>query len=365
MFNPPTTTATFLALLTLATTMSPTHSTNVQQAVALIDWIPNAACPNLRGYITFDTDLVAGTTSFSATFPTIENHCANEAGTKAVTIAVYPLSRSYSGDTSATRFGPSSDAHTLYTTAALSYPYTVLKNTITGNIPAPLGLTSLSTNSIVGRAVVLSIDGSDVAAGVIGRRQVAGGNVNIAGGPTLSSQSPTLVCLLSDASTTAPGSADTKTGSLVISSLGNNGGLVIGAKLETGFTSSSNHRVSLHSYVHVPENTVGSSTATAAAAMLGPVLTYTASASASATTTSSMGNLPCSKNSRAGDLGNVQGVHYYARLSSPATNGWEQLVGAGCAVWKNPMRTCSVWEVGCASYEASDKLLAVGVIGLR
>ena len=361
MFNPPT--AAFLALFALATTLSPIHSANVQQAVALIDWIPNAACPNLRGYITFDTDMVAGTTSFNVTFPTIENHCANEAGAKAVSIAVYPLSRSYSGDTSATRFGPSSDAHTLYTNAALSYPYTVLKNTITGNIPAPLDLTSLSTNSIVGRAVVLSVDGSDVAAGVIGRRQVAGGNQNIAGGPTLSSQSPTLVCLLSDASTTAPGSAETKTGSLVISSLGNNGGLVVGAKLTTGFSSSSNHRVSLHSFVHVPENTVGSSSATAAAAMLGPVLTY--EAAASATATSSMGNLPCSKNSRAGDLGNVQGVHYYSRLSSPATNGWEQLVGAGCAVWKNPMRTCSVWEVGCASYEASDELLAVGVIGLR
>jgi hypothetical protein len=339
-------------------------SANVEEAVAMIDWIHSSGnshgCAEIRGYISFEKTS-STTTSYSLTVPTIAPSCISATGSKSVTIAIYPLSRSFSG--SSEMFGSSTDASIVYVTNSIA----TLQNTVTGNLQSTSNLKHMSSLSILGKAIVLSIDGNHVAAGTIGRRQVSSTNVNQAGGGT--TQAPTLLCMLSDASMKSPATywnqynnvnsnPTVHTGSIVVST--SNGGFVVAAKFNRGFSTSSNHRLSFHTNAHVPENFATTSTPADAGAMLGNVLTYSHLRASTSYT------LPCGDNRRAGDLGNFQGLHYYARLPDPTPthSGWEQLIGGSCAIWKQPMRTCKEWEVGCTSYDSSDELIAVGVIGL-
>ena len=351
-------------LLLLCT--SATLGVDVQEGAAYIQGLTGGACPSLRGYITFST-AAGSSSSYVLRLPNIDTACPN-VGTQHVTVSVYSLSRSFSGD-DASMFGSPNKANTLFSNAALNYPYSVLRDSTSGTFPSPLDMKSSSTNSIIGRSVVVSIGESYVAAGTIGRRALPSTgdtNTNTAGSAKLSGQSPTLLCTFSDSSMLTPTTAPTKSGSLVISQLVNSGGLVFGAKFDVGFAPASNphHRISLHRTVHVPENIATKSSPTVAGAMLGPVLTYSSMSSMSSDGESNGVNLPCSSSARAGDLGNFQSAQYYARLPVAAGSGWEDLVGASCAVWKNPLRTCESWQVGCTSYDSTDELLAVGVVGL-
>ena len=345
----------YIILVIISSLLASASSANVQEGAAFIEGISTGSCPTLRGYFNLQTS----TNTYSFTLPNIATACPN-VGAKQVQVSIFPLSRSFSGDATS-MFGASNKAHDLFDNAALSHPYTLLSNTVSNNVPSEINLIPSSSNSILGRSIVVSIGGVYVASGVIGRRSVASTDVNTAGSAKLSGQSPTLLCKLSDSSLLDAGSPVTKLGAVVISVLANSGGVVIAAKLTTGFTGSSNqHRISLHKTIHVPENLNGKNTAMVAGNMLGEVLTY----SSTSTSTSTGTNLPCSSSAKAGDLGNFQGGQYYGRLPIAAGSGWEELVGASCAIWNKPLRTCTAWQVGCTSYDATDSLLAVGVVGL-
>ena len=353
-----------LQFLLLAATVLATSAADVRKGAAFIEGIATGACPNLRGYFNVETNVNTGATTFTARFPNIDTACSNPGAPQAIKIAVYPISETYTADES-TRFGSPTQAHDVYLPAnSLSHPYTVLKTGVNGDVPSTIDLMKSSEKSMLGRSVVISIGGNYVGSGVIGRSSaVAPSDTNTAGSSILFGQTPTLVCKFSNAGTLDATTTATRRGTIVISSLANSGGVVVGAVLGTGFDATSHHRISLYQHVHVPQNDDMKSTPADAADALGSVLVAAGGAAGGAAISTSF-NLPCSDSARLGDLGNSRGTRYYSRLRLKGSTQLNDLVGSSCSVWTKPMRTCDAWSVGCTTYESDDVLLATGVVGI-
>jgi hypothetical protein len=365
------------------------------------------ACADLFGVVTFsngdvsadplDAKLTVAATLYRA------DRCKDPANAnRKLSVKLYPVGFSYTGATADTLayFGSADGSAAVdLGLPAEAHPYTAfasgsLRKIYSATLPsdnftALVGdLTAGSARSILGRAVVVSLEGHNIplAAGIVGRRRpppalgLSPEKNNIAGGPPRRA-GQALVCqlrtrhILGTAGAAAAGKtlaaatspAATASSNLVVSATTATGGVLVAARFRNnpaGYVAGTLRRLSLHRYAPVREG-AGDGTLlandTATFDLLGPVLSVHAEPPQRDLT------LPCARGRRReGDLGNFAGDTYVAALdmlTGHAETGWAALVGSGCAVWKKAAQTCAAFPVGCNDH-AGQALEAVGVLAL-